>query len=308
MKILFTNGTLTERTGSELFIFNLAKKLAARGHQVAIYTQAVGKFADDVRSAGIPVVKAFHQAPFTPDVIHGQHYFPTLAAITAFPTTPAIFVCHGAIPDPERPPRHERIRKYVGVDIPSRDRIVREVGVQAAEVEIIPNAVDMDVFVRRAPLPKKISKALVFTNSYLNSTILGAITDACIASGAQLSLAGTQFGTFTDHPEKILAGYDLIIAKARCALEALAVGAAVVLGDAQGMGPMVTAADVERMREYNFGFSLLKKPWTKEGLLREFMKYDPSDAAAVTDYIRYVAKLDAQVAKLESVYDSVVRG
>ena len=48
---------------------------------------------------------------------------------------------------------------------------------------------------------------------------------------------------FESRPLVTLTGdYDLVFAKARCALEAMAVGAAVVLCDTHGLGPMVTSA------------------------------------------------------------------
>lgn len=51
----------------------------------------------------------------------------------------------------------------------------------------------------------------------------------------------------------MLGGYDLVFAKARCALEAMAVGCAVVLCDVGGLGPLVTRAQVQHLRRWNFG-------------------------------------------------------
>ena len=54
--------------------------------------------------------------------------------------------------------------------------------------------------------------------------------------------------------------YDLVFAKGRCALEAAAVGAAVILCDIQGLGRMVTSETVAGMYAWNFGMRNLSRP------------------------------------------------
>ena len=51
----------------------------------------------------------------------------------------------------------------------------------------------------------------------------------------------------TSRPEELLPKYDLVFAKARCALEAMATGCAVVLCDFAGLGSMVNP---ERFPEF----------------------------------------------------------
>ena len=61
----------------------------------------------------------------------------------------------------------------------------------------------------------------------------------------------------------MLGQYDIVFAKARCALEALAVGNAVVLCDTVGVGPMVTTGEVDRLRRLNFGVRALREATTR---------------------------------------------
>jgi hypothetical protein len=77
---------------------------------------------------------------------------------------------------------------------------------------------------------------------------LPALPEACARAGVTLEFCGGASGNPTAAPEALLGRYDLVFAKARCALEALAVGAAVVLCDPPRMGPLVTRAGVERLR------------------------------------------------------------
>jgi hypothetical protein len=113
-------------------------------------------------------------------------------------------------------------------------------------------------------------------------------------------------GSATAHPEIVLPEYDLVIAKARCALEAMAVGNAVVLCDFAGVGPYVTAADFDAMRRKNFGRALLTEPLNPGALLKQISRYDALDAAALSARVRSEASLIGAVARWESIYFEVL--
>jgi hypothetical protein len=104
----------------------------------------------------------------------------------------------------------------------------------------------------------------------------------------------------------VLPGYDLVFAKARCAIEALATGAAVIACDFNGLGSLVTSANLERLRNLNFGVRALRQPVTKAALLREIDGYDAADARAVTREIRRTAGLDQAIDRIVAVYGSVL--
>src|SRR5205823_6390907 len=98
----------------------------------------------------------------------------------------------------------------------------------------------------------------------------------------------------------------LVFAKARASLEALAVGAAVVLCDAAGAGPMVTTAALDRLRALNFGIRTLREPLVPEVLAREIARYDPADAAQVSRRIRAEAGREAAVDEIVGVYGEIL--
>jgi len=59
---------------------------------------------------------------------------------------------------------------------------------------------------------------------------------------------------------KRFSGVTTVFAKGKAALESLAVGAAVVLCDARGVGPMVTSSQLDHLRPLNFGLRALRDP------------------------------------------------
>jgi len=241
-----------------------------------------------------------------PDVIHGQHHLPTMTALLRYPRTPAVFFCHGWLPWEEKPPRFPRILRYVAVDHACRDRVILEAGIPEARVEVILNFVDLRRFRERPPLPPRPARALVFSNQASEATHLPAIREACRERGISVEVAGRDSGRVALRPEEVLPGYDLVFAKARCAIEALATGAAVVACDFNGLGSLVTSSNFERLRNLNFGVRALRQPVTREALLQEIDGYDAADARAVTREIRRTAGLDQAVDRIVAAYGSVL--
>ena len=183
--------------------------------------------------------------------------------------------------------------------------MVFEQGFAADDVHVLTNAVDLQRFRRRPPLPAKPRRALVFSNA-LDGSFLGTIREACAQRDVELDVVGLASGRAIDHPETILPQYDLVFGKARCALEAIAVGAAVVVCDAPGMAGLVTTSRLEEMRVLNFGRRTLQRPYTLENVLGEIDRYDPEDATEVSARIRASNDVDLLAQQFIALYDDLL--
>jgi glycosyltransferase involved in cell wall biosynthesis len=307
LRVLVTNRILANRTGTELYVRDLALALLRRGHRPIAYSPVLGPVADELRAATVPVVDDLAQVGSAPDVIHGHHGLETLSALLAFPGVPAVAFCHSLMGWADAPLRFPRVLRHVAVDHTCRDRLLRQHGVPESLVHLALNAVDLERFRPRPPLPERPRRALVFSNAAGGrGGHLAAVRAACAAAGIAVDVAGTRSRRPLARPEEVLGGYDLVFAKARAALEAMAVGAAVVLCDAAGAGPMVTTGNLDRLRPLNFGFRTLAEPATPEALAREIARYDPRDAAAVSARVREGAGTDALVDELVALYRAVI--
>ncbi len=306
MRVLLTNGALVNRAGSELYLVEVATRLLALGHSPVAYSPCLGPLAAELRAATIPVVDDLSAMAEPPDVIHGQHHLPAMTALLHFQGVPAVFVSHGWAPWEEAPPRFPRILRYVAVDYTTRERLVSEAGIPPERVAVVLNFVDLDRFQPRGPLPAVPRPALVFSNQASEATYFPAVREACSRLGLELDVAGVAAGQPVARPEAILPGYDLVFAKGRAALEAMAVGAAVVLCDQAGAGPMVTSESFDRLRPLNFGIRVLREPVTPDVLEREIRRYDPADAAEVSRRLRAHAGLEGAVDQLAALYEEVV--
>lgn len=305
-RVLLTNWALVNRGGSELYTRDVAAGLLRRGHEPVVWAPSLGAVADTIRESGVEVIEDLSADRPVPDLIHGQHHDETLAALARFPGRPGLFVQHGAVPWQEQAPIHPRLLRYIGVDELCRQRLAAE-GIPSDRITVIGNAVDLERFTPRDPLPARPRRALVLSNTAHDRGFAAVVRDTCERAGIQLEVAGTGVGRPLADPEHHLGEYDLVFAKARAALEALAVGCAVVVIDEPGLAGLVTSENLEGWLPWNLGRHLLTKPLKAELISAELDRYDPDDAARCRDHVRTHRDLERMLDGVIAEHDHVVR-
>ncbi len=306
MRILITNTMLADWTGSELYVRDIARALRARGHEPMLLCARPGALATELLRDGFVVVDDPARLPAVPELIHGQHHIETMLALDAFPGVPAVFVCHGAIPWEEAPPRHPRILRYVAISDALADHLVLRGGVPSDRVTVIPNFVDLDRFRPREPVAERPQRALVFGNRCREDNYLPQIRDACARRGIAIEARGLGVGHVWTAPERHLGDFDVVFAVGRSALEAMAVGAAVVLCQVEGLGPMVTRDNFHALRRLNFGIAALDQPLNLERLNEQLDRYDAQAVADLRRLVREQCGMAAAVDALCTVYREAI--
>ncbi|HEV3037708.1 MAG TPA: hypothetical protein VHA33_07985 [Candidatus Angelobacter sp.] len=307
MKILITNADLDIYAGTQVVVRDLALELRRQGHEPMAYSPRLGEVAAELRSRGIEVTNSLDHLSCVPDVIHGHHHRLVIEALLRFPAVPAVFACHAARGFTEAPVYFPRILRYVGVDDRCRKRLESVPEIPRQRIEVILNAVDIERFRPRTPLSNKPKRAAIFSNNASRFTHLPAIRKLCREMRIELEILGRQSGRAFPNPEDFLPRYDLVFAKARCALEAMAVGCAVVLCDVAGAGPLVTTQNFDRLRPMNFGAGVLVNPVKVKHLRAEVERYDAADAAAVNQRVRSEAGINEAAQRWISLYATVLQ-
>ena len=306
MRVLIAGHSLHEIAGVQSYERDLASWLLARGHSPIVYGTELGDTARELVRRTIPVTDDLRTVAAPIDVIHGDSPLETMTALLHFPGTPALFVCHGWESFKTPAPHFPRILRYVAVDDTCADRLLFREAIPPEKVSVMLNGVDVHAFRQRVPLPEKPRRAVVFGNVAHELTFLPVIRDACRRASVEVEVIGAAAGTAAAHPEAILGDYDIAFAKAKCAMEAMACGLAVILCDAAGIGGMVRSTDVDRLRRLNFGVRALRKPLSADIIQAELARYDPEDARLVSDRIRETASSDALYESLLAMYESVI--
>ena len=314
--ILLANLTLAGRTGTEVVTRDLAFGLARRGHAVSVYSPALGPIADELgayvgRSGlwsgklDIRVCARLSDVRGTPDIVHGHHHVQMVEALLHFPTARGVFVCHDRTAPHSIPPRSDRIARYVAVDRNCLERLA-DWDLPEPRTRLILNAVDLARFAQRTPLPDAPGRALIFSHTARPGSHEVVVREACAALGIPVDVIGAGSGHVTAAPEDLLPQYDLVFAKARCAIEAMAIGCAVVLCDSAGMGPLVTMAEYATLRDWNFGARTLRDPLDVTALVAQIRRYDAAVAAEVSRAIRRDAGLEAALDRYLAVYEEAL--
>lgn len=307
MKILITNNALSHRTGSELYVMEVAQELLKRGHKVGAYSNVVGDIAKQMNKAGVETVDDLNKLSFKPDVIHGQHHLETMTALSHFSEIPVFYLCHGWKPWQEKPPLHPRILRYGAVDSLTLDFATRN-KVPKSKIELVHNFVDLKRFKQRKPLPKKPQKALIFNNAAAETNYTKMVREACNKAGIKkIDVVGQMSGNVSNRPELMLKDYDVMFARGRCALEGLATGVAVIVCAETGVGPLVTTKNMKELRDKNFGTAAVYSEPNAEVIYKEIMNYNAEDAASVTTSLRELIGIEQAAENLENIYENIIK-
>jgi hypothetical protein len=306
MKILFTNHRLRDRGGSELFTAEVTAELSRRGHETAVFTTVGGPFAEGLRQAGLTVVENPAACPFTPDVIHGQHHLETMAALTAWPRTPALYFLHGYGPWEERPPVHPRLLRYA-VPCPAfLPWLELCCAASGPAVHLIRNFFDPAKFPARRPTARLLGRALVYHNTMDPSgTIFRAIAEACATTGLHLETAGASFQRVLDDPGATLPEYDVVFASGRSAREAMACGCAVVPVTREQTGAWISPEEFDHALDQNF--TLRPDGPTHTAPPAEVLRgIRPETLPALAARVRGTLTLSCAVDQLEALYQEIL--
>lgn len=305
LRVLIVNQSLWFRSGTEMYVRDLALGLLQRGHRPTVFSPQLGEVADEVRAAGVPVVDELDQIVEPPEAIHAHHTRETVATLSRFTNTPAIFVCHDLSAWHDRPPHFPQIRRFVAVDHGIAEYLVSEHQVPRSQVLVLRNAVDVQRFRPRGPLPARPQRALLFSN-YAGSRQFEEVRRACLARGIALDGAGASLGARSRSPETLLRNYDLVFASGRTSLEARAVGAAVILCASVTCGPLITTSLINETDLFDPGRHAVNRPIERTILLNEIDRYDAADAAEVSARTRRDRNLDGLLDQLVQLYQTVI--
>jgi hypothetical protein len=118
---------------------------------------------------------------------------------------------------------------------------------------------------------------------------------------------GALVGKPCERPETVVGDYDIVLAKGRTALEALATGASVILYLRRAIGPLVTDGELERLLPLNFGIRAMTRLFDPvefaQALSVELARYDSQDAAHVSRRIRAMCGRDRAADEFLSLYN-----
>lgn len=312
LKILLTNFRLAERTGSECVTVDLATGLRERGHEVAVYTPEIGPLGERfLAETGIPVISKPEDAPWVPDIIHGQHLLPTTLALLAFPTVPVVYYCHGYGPLEERPPVHPHVRRWLAPSPRFQGWFAKEFGIPEEQFVLAPNFVDTAKFRRSADREPGRRRALLYHTNLRRGSEVEILQQGCREAGWSFDAVGSAFGGATDAPELLLPRYEVVFTSGRSALEALACGCRVVIVGEGRLSPVLTPETYEAALAVNFAsvpeHGELYEAAVVGALQAVVASAEPEGASTgLIGRVRHEHSLNVALDRMEALYAEVV--
>jgi len=205
-------------TGSELYVFELAKNLMKLNCDVTVMSDIGGPLTDMAKRLGIkvtshdnppgfkmgdgiwgintpngvqPSVKgALYQiSPVNYDIIHIQHKPVAERIIQLYPDIPKIYSIHSEVISLEDPIKHDSIKKYIAIRPEIKDYIVNNFEISESDVDIIYNPIDNEKF---KPTKTKTENSVLFvgTIDYLRKNTILDLIEYCREKNKELWLVG----------------------------------------------------------------------------------------------------------------------
>ncbi len=306
MIVLITNTTLANNGGTQTVVFEIARLLRQRGHQVMLYSSQLGHVAELLIEDQFAVVSNLRDLPFKPDIIHGQHHLETMSALLALPETPALYYIHGVTPWQERVPVHPRILGYINLSEISTFRLSVQKSIPPSRIHVLENHVNFGLFPAPKPPSQHLRTAAYCPRITATPATLANVERLCREHGIELHHE-TEWsrGTISD-PLAVFQEYDLIFGTGRTALEALAVGCVVSTTDHEKLGPLITPANIMERRTVNFTMALWEDQTPYETLSRQLADYQPGAQQEVYDFIRRETDFEKGADELVKIYEKII--
>jgi glycosyltransferase involved in cell wall biosynthesis len=227
LKVLLSCISFRNFTGSELYVFELAKSLIKLNCSVTVLSQIGGPVTDMAKKLGIKCV-SFENAPgfklgdgqwgmntpegfktSTPnalyrisdvdyDIIHFQHKPVAERILSMYPELPKISAIHSEIISLEDPVVDSTIKKYIAIRPEIKEHMVNNFDIPEEMIEVIYNPVDNEKF-----QSKKVSEEnyvlFVGTIDYLRKETILDLIEYTRELGKELWLVGENNGNYLEN-------------------------------------------------------------------------------------------------------------
>ena len=227
LKILLSCISFRNFTGSELYVFELAKSLIKLNCSVTVLSQIGGPVTDMAKKLGIKCV-SFENAPgfklgdgqwgtntpegFKPstpnalyrvsevdyDIVHFQHKPVAERILNMYPELPKIYSIHSEVISLEDPVKDDTIKKYIAIRPEIKEHMINNFEIPEELIEVIYNPVDNEKF-KSFNTTEKDYVLFVGTTDYLRKETILDLMEYTREIGKELWLVGDNNGNYLEN-------------------------------------------------------------------------------------------------------------
>jgi len=223
IKVLIGCINFSNHTGSELYVYELAKELIKQGCEVSVCSQLGDPLARKAHAAGIKLYNIQEPPGYkmgdgkwtlnTPngpivsvpnnlykiqdiqfDVLHLNHKPITEHLLRLFPDTETICTIHSEVIDLEHPVIHPQIKKYVAIRPEIKEFLIDRFNISSDMIDVIYNPIDYNRFKPTKSNNKVPTVLFVGTMDYLREQAIRDLIQTTKSEGKNLWLVGKENG------------------------------------------------------------------------------------------------------------------
>ena len=269
MRFVLANRLMNAVGGTESHLVTIGDQLQRLGHEVVVYSPELGPFADHARSRGIDVLDELRELPRECDVVLAQDALVVYDLAERYPRALNVFRVCGDIFDFQSPPQVEGIVDLVVVLSDRYARLWSACGVKAPLLRLrVP--VDIDRLVPVGAIRAKPRRVVMLGNYGDRIQIVREAWERHGLEVAQIGGAQQRFDV-----ADALESADIVVAKSRAALDAMACGRAVYVYDMFGGDGWVTPETYPALEADHFAGQATDRVIGVAELERDLAEYDP---------------------------------
>lgn len=281
MRIVIASHSLDHAGGIESYSTTVGDHLQRAGHDVVIYSSEDGFTGELARGLGLRVAIGEKSLPDDIDVVLSQDGAAALDLLDFRPRVPQIFCWHSDLFDLHLPPQLEQVTARIVTLWGGARRKAEAIAVSPPIVELS-HPIDLDRFKPRTPL--RANPRAVALGNYLTGERMRILERACESAGIELEQWGSHSENgVTDRPEEVLNSADIVFAKAKAAIEAMACGRAVFVFDAFGSDGWITPDRYALLEASCFAGTTGTQPVDEQSIAAALAHYDPAMGIANRD-------------------------
>ena len=227
LKVLLSCISFRNFTGSELYVYELAKSLMKLNCSVTVLSQVGGPLTDMAKKIGIKCLP-FENAPgfklgdgkwgtntpegFKPstpdvlyrisevdfDIVHFQHKPVAERILNMYPELPKIAAIHSEVISLEDPVKDDTIKKYIAIRPEIKEHMINHFEIPEEMIEVIYNPVDNEKF-KVKEVSEENYVLFVGTIDYLRKEAILDLMEYTREIGKELWLVGENNGNYLDN-------------------------------------------------------------------------------------------------------------
>jgi hypothetical protein len=249
MRVVIGRLALAYPGGTESYCLTVARELDRLGHDVTIFADELGPLADQAAEGGFDVARELAELPAACEAVLANDAITAGLLAGRYPETRLVYCIHSSLFDVQLPPLAPGL---VHAIVAPSERFAAHGRALALDVPVVRLAqpIDTERFVPSEALRFPPRRALMLSN-YLDGRRRDALVETWTAAGIDCVQIGMGHRVAFDvRPE--IARADIVVAKARAALEGMACGKAVYVFDGFGGDGWVTGDNYAALEADNF--------------------------------------------------------